>query len=336
MIFLEDFLFYLKADESVIFMIKFLNFYIDIFFTLEFIIKMSFSLARKKGADYFIRKNGWADMFASLPLLFFITLPFFLKEVVKVDFSIIAVEYLVSLKVIRFFRILKLVGKIEEEKSPMISKHISALNLFISTSVILFFFIISFLQDADVFDSVYKRTRLKEIEISQNYLYIYGKVEEDKFNDILKSSLINFPEISLVKYKDNVFYNYDMEDINKNSKYFYYEDFVTENKFQIVFLRKNFYSETGFNSMVYFCLIFFIIFFINFFYKNYFYINIVKPVLIMKKGFEDINYITAVNIPYHRKNEEIFILSNNYNLRWLEAKKRKLNEIKKNGLTIKN
>jgi len=297
---------------------------------------MLISTIKRENINYFIHRNGWACLFASIPLLFFISVPFFLKEVLGLDFSIIALEYLVSLRVIRFFRILRFVGEIYNPKSIMLSRHISIVNLFVTTSTILFFLLIGFLQDIDIIDSTYKKVRIKEIEITKNYLSIFDKVEEKQFLNYLNSNLTNFPEVALIKFKDNVFSNYDMEKIKENNKYFYLEDSLTENMFQIIFLRKSFYSDVGLTSMIYFSLIIFLISFVTIFYKNYFYNNIVTPILIMKKGFEDINFVKGVNIPECYKTDEIYILSSNYNLRWLEAKKRKLKDLKISGLTVRN
>lgn len=335
LVFLEDFFLYIGMDNRYILIIRFVNFYIDVLFTIEFIIKFVVNTIHKKGLNYFVHHNGWADMFASIPLLIFVSLPFLLNDILHLNFSIIAFEYLISLRILRFFRILKFVGKLNNPKSVMASRHISIINLMVTTSVILFLFIISFLQDIDILDSPYKKMRLNEIEITKNYLSLSQNLDENDFKEILKSSLVNFQKIILIKYKDDVFYNYDINKIDENSRYFYLEDELTGNKFQIVFLRKDLYSEIGFIMILYFSLIFFVILFIDVFYKNYFYMNIIKPLLVMRRGFEDINYTSQVVIPDIYKQDEIFNLANNYNLRWLEAKKRKLKEIKNNGLTLK-
>lgn len=192
------------------------------------------------------------------------------------------------------------------------------------------------MQDVDIIDSSYKKNRLKEIENSKILLSIYQTLGDKEFANYLKSNLTNYSDIALIKLDDDIYSNLDVDKIKNNERYFFYDNLIGEKNFQIVFQRKDLYSEMALSSMLYFTLLIFLVFFITIFYKNYFYKNIVKPTLTMKRGFEDINFLENVEIPLQYSLDEIYLLANNYNLRWLEAKKRKLNDLKVNGLSSKN
>ena len=106
-IFLEEFFFYIGSSYNTIFFIKIVNLIIDIILFCEFIIKFVKSLLKNRAKNYILHKNGWTSLFASLLPLLFVSIPFFLNEIIKVNLPFLALEYLVSLRIMRFFRVLR-------------------------------------------------------------------------------------------------------------------------------------------------------------------------------------------------------------------------------------
>ena len=335
-IFIQDFFLYLRFSYRIIVLFKIISFYFDLLFTIEFMLKFIDSLKKKDFVSYFFYNNGWADFLASVPLLFFISLPVFCKEILGVNFNLLSDQMFITIESIKFFRVLKLTGKTKNPKSIMTERNITIITTTVAASVIMFFVLISFLQELQILGSPYKKLREKEIEITNNFIGLYKSMPESNFTELLDFQTKNFNNIILLRYKDKIFYN-NIYELTSNDITIFIESIVKD-KFEIFFTRKDFFSTIAFYRLLNFCLIFFVIFFIVVFYKRFFIESIAKPILTMKKGFEEISFIEAVKIPDKYKEDEIFVMAKNFNLRWLNAKIRKLQELKlkKTGITLIN
>jgi hypothetical protein len=95
------------------------------------------------------------------------------------------------------------------------------------------------------------------------------------------------------------------------------------------------YKEFVFYNIINLIMMLFIIFFTSIFYGFFFKSTISDPVLEMRKGFEEIYYTKPIKIPKKYTEDDIFILANDFNKRWLTAKIRKLKEIKSRGMNLK-
>jgi hypothetical protein len=153
-----------------------------------------------------------------------------------------------------------------------------------------------------------------------------------KFTRILKL-------IKVIKYKNSVLFQKQISSISiiiTLSIIFFLSgiSFLQEN--HLLFNTYTDARQSAFINLIYFFMILFIISCISLFYGRQFRIYIFHPISEILKGFEDFYYTKDVKIPKIHNNDEISMLADNYNKRWLPAKIRKIKEIKSKGLTVVN
>jgi hypothetical protein len=109
----------------------------DVFFTVEFLVRMYLALASRQGIEYFFRQRGWIDFLASIPLLLLNSLPHALALLAGAGLLSGLGSFLNVLKVIkavriarilRLLRVVKLFRSIRYARSPMAQGHVSTIT----------------------------------------------------------------------------------------------------------------------------------------------------------------------------------------------------------------
>jgi hypothetical protein len=344
--FCEDLFFYLGFSLDLVNKIKLSAFIFDLYFTLEFIIRLFSALIKKRGIDYLFYKNGWIDFLASLPLLLLISGPELLYQLFAINiFSISFLSKARMLKVIkairvtrilRLIRVLKIFGKIKNVKSIMVQRHISKISTIVVTSIIFCLMIISILQEINLMPSKSSQLLAKEDSINNLFVKIYRSNDDKDQNSIYNYTAIEFKNVISIIISRK--YKYKSENIN-NEYYKYYKkinnsDFIKTYQINsppdtilITYWRMDHYKSEALTNMINFILIMFVLFSIIFIYSRHFALTISDPIYVMRMGFEIKNYTYAVKILKHYTDDDLFLLANDYNTRWLPAKVRKLSEM---------
>lgn len=344
--FLEDLSVYLGFSSQAIKNIKLTALFFDLFFTIEFIFRLIAAVGRKEGKIYFLNKNGWIDMLASVPLLLLVSGPYFLENVLGISFSSIAVFNTLGLvkvirairvtRILRFLRVLKIFGKIKNVESVMAQRHISVISTIVIFSLILFLFITATFQQLGVIDS--DISRIEKIEEDQNntFTQLYFTLDKNKFIEAANSISLNNQSILAVEFMgEKIYYDASIEvkDANnifkKNhteSKVIY--DQILSGKLIVVYSRDKLLRAEALTNLINFFLILFVLLCLVIIYTRHFAQTVTDPIFVMRNGFEKKEYTLAVKIPDIYQNDDIFYLANDYNNRWLPAKMRKLNEMK--------
>jgi len=109
----------------------------DVFFTVEFLVRMYLAISERQGIEYFFRQRGWVDFLASIPLLLLNSLPHALALLAGAGLVSGLGSFLNVLKVIkairiarilRLLRIVKLFRGIRYARSPMAQGHVSTIT----------------------------------------------------------------------------------------------------------------------------------------------------------------------------------------------------------------
>jgi hypothetical protein len=109
----------------------------DVFFTVEFLVRMYLALSSRQGVEYFFRQRGWVDFLASIPLLLLNSLPHALALLAGAGILSGLGSFLNVLKVIkairiarilRLLRVVKLFRGIRYARSPMAQGHVSTVT----------------------------------------------------------------------------------------------------------------------------------------------------------------------------------------------------------------
>ena len=343
--FFEDFSLYIDWPIYIINKIILSAFIFDAFFTIEFIVRLIAAISKKKGVDYFFYKNGWIDFLASIPLLLLISGPVLLSQVFNFDiFSFGFINTFGLLKIIkairvarilRLLRVLKIFGKIKNVHSTMAQRHISTISTIVVGAIILFLVIISIFQETQFIPSRYDKMIENEQHINETFKKLCELSDEKNIINILKLTPKNFKNIIKIQYKDETIYK--SKNIY-NEKYQYHQakdneytktyTIISPTKLLITFWRDEYHKIEALYNMLNFSLIIFVLILIIIIYTRHFALTVSDPVYVMRMGFEKKDYTLAVKIQKHYKDDDLFLLANDYNSRWLPAKIRKLSETK--------
>lgn len=144
--FLEDYAVLVGWAQDIRKILLITGFGFDLFFTIEFISRLYFSLAEGRTGRYLFRERGWIDFLASVPLLMFSSGPPVLAIVLGAGAAVTAGGMLNMLKlvkairiarILRLLRILKIFRNIKYAESPMAQRHIARV-ITIATTVFVF------------------------------------------------------------------------------------------------------------------------------------------------------------------------------------------------------
>jgi len=326
--FLEDYCVIIGLQFTSISIIKLVSLYITAFFMLEFTISLFISIFEKKLKEYFIFEYGWASFLSSFVIFIFDSAPFLFSDILNV----INIDFFSSFYIIRYLRFLKIIEVVDFSKSLMIKRHIKYLLSLVVLSMISIFFVMNLFQDFNLLYSRRNEVRIKEVDVINNYTKLYSIVDEENFLNIVISTAEYYENVYAINYRGEFIYISEKDAIligNKSRRLIYPEKILTEQVMEVFFIRLYLFKEINYYNMIYFFIISLSILLIYLFYNKIFIKKIYKPVIEMKMGFSDIDYIDDVEIPKKFENEEIFILAKNFNKRFMIAKKRKLKEMKR-------
>jgi len=341
----EEFSVFAGYDISIVKNIKLFAFFFDLFFSFDFIIRSIILIKNKEWKEYFFYQSGWIDFISSIPALLLISIPEFFYQINHTNIISLflfsnaqAIKLIRTIKIIRIFRIIRMLKILKNEKDitfAMSKRHIIKISTIVITGIIIFYSAISLLEENKVFPSKINKTVKEENNKIKNIFLLYKTVSMDNFKDILTESPID--DVVEIKYNNLPVYsskNYFSEKflyyLRNPFIYGYTETYEIKNSFDklnITFSRDKIYKEEALINMEILILIIFIFFILVLFYLKHFSKTIALPINIMRKGFEEKNYIYAVKIPKHYSKDDVFKLSEDFNSKWLPAKIRKLNEL---------
>ena len=131
----------------------------DLFFTIEFLVRLYLALTAGRGAEYFLRQRGWVDFLASIPLLLLNSLPHALALLASAGLVSGLGSFLNVLKVIkavriarilRLLRVVKLFRGIRYARSPMAQAHVSTVTTIAVSILVLWALVASALETAGI------------------------------------------------------------------------------------------------------------------------------------------------------------------------------------------
>ncbi|HOJ63719.1 MAG TPA: ion transporter [Spirochaetota bacterium] len=339
--FLEDFSVIIGLKKETIRLIRLSSIFFDLLFTIEFIVRMISSASQKRGIEYFFFRNGWIDLLSSIPLLLLVSGPFFIEEVLHVHLASLSFLNAIGLiklikairitRILRFLRVLKIFGKIKNTKSEMAQQNVLTVTTIVIMSIILFLITVKILETIHILPSKIKDIEKREISIKENFEKLHAVLDEKDFINTMKLTSKFYDNIYLIEYKNKILYN-DLTnknpiDITKKDESISIYQTINDN-LKIVFTRENFLKEEALANLLNFFLIIFIMLVLLLIYTRHFALTISDPVYVMRQGFDNIDYTLAVKIPKYYEKNDMFLLANSFNNRWLPAKIRKLNEIR--------
>jgi len=324
--FLEDWAVVAGWSWDVRSIMVFTGFFFDLFFTIEFLTRLYFSVYRGRVKEYFFYERGWIDFFASIPLLVLNSGPLALTLMTGASFGITVGGTLNILKVVKAIRIarilrllrtLKIFKQIKNAESPMTQRHVTKIAT-ISISVLVFgLLIFTIASDALGFPSVEDVFAVEKETVIRN-------IPEDAGTNpaALENYASGEKNLLVVRYRgDTVYSRYDN---HFYSQWFGPHDYeyTAEKEWEFFFDARMIAGAGAKQNLMFFVIVILTVLAHVFFYSPHFALTISDPVHVMRRGLNEQSYNLEVRIPERYKDDDIYRLAASYNEVYLPLKDR--------------
>jgi len=334
-------------SASTVAYVRLSGLFFDVYFTIEFFIRIFSSFSRGKAVRYFFFRNGWVDLLSSIPLLLFVSGPFALSYFLSVSraqseaLRVLSVLKIVKgiriTRVLRFLRVLKVFGKIKNVQSEMAQRHVTTVCTIAVFSMVAFFLgeaaVSEYRAAADGFQRREEMTASLIQEAVSRYpgeaaFPLVRSVAEASHSILFvgsrDSSLFESPLLSSAEYAHHIALND------------HYVASYKDGDLVILFDRTDAVVEESRSNLRMFFLILAVLLALVILYARNFAQTVTDPIYVMRRGFDERDYVLAVKVPARYAEEDVFRLAESYNGRWIPAKLRKLEEMsgKKSMLSL--
>jgi len=327
--FMEDFSVLAGWDTGRRSTILLAGFFFDLFFTIEFLVRLYYAILNRRVLRYLLQQRGWIDFMASVPLLILSSGPWALALVAGETLFLGTGGILNLLKVVkavriarilRFMRIIKLFRHLKNTASPMAQRHVATVTAIAVTVLVLSLLIFSgFAESLDLkplVSAFEDRQQLVAAELSSL------ASEEADFARSLK--LLETTEKTLLIVKLGGQTVFSRHDDGYYHDYFGPGDYgYTEaGEIELFFDLRSFSRESAGQSLLFFALVLLIVVAYLLIYSPVFALTVSDPIHVMRRGLEERDYNLEVKIPDRYRGDDLFELAALYNEKYLPLKDR--------------
>ena len=290
----------------------------DFFFTVEFLTRLYRALVRGNLSEYMMKRRGWIDLLASVPLLLLSSGPAAVAVLLGGGVIGGAAGILNVLKVVkavriarilRLLRVLKIFKQIKNAESVMAQRHVSKITtMAVSIFVGVLLFGSIFMQMLSI-----PSDDLENEKVVTDIMLIYEKAP---------SAAETFSRLLIVKQDgETVFTRYDNEYYSRNFGFndYLYADYMD---YEFFFDMRDIEKLQSVDNIMYFVIILALVLAYTLFYSPHFAITVSDPIHVMRRGLEEQSYNFEVRINPDYADDDIFRLAENYNDVYLPLKDR--------------
>ncbi|MDC7126647.1 MAG: ion transporter, partial [Spirochaetales bacterium] len=291
----------------------------DLFFTIEFLVRLYLAILHNEVREYFVKRRGWIDLFASIPLLIFNSGPAALAVILGGTAVSGAAGILNVLKVIkavriarvlRLLRVLKIFKQIKNTDSVMAERHVTKIT---TMSVTAFVGVLLF---SSIIIQLFSLPTM-ERENSQELINVMLK-----YNDGEKDVVDLYPKILIIKENgETVYTKYDNEYYNHTFGYTDYAYSEYEGN-EFFFDIRGIERVQAMDSLMFFIIILVTVIVYTIFYSPHFAITVTDPIHVMRRGMDEHGYNFEVKIDPEFADDDIYKLAESYNNVFLPMKDR--------------
>ena len=327
--FLEDFATLIGWSWNLRRALIFTGFAFDVFFTIEFLVRIYTSIYQGRGLEYFAYRRGWIDFVASIPLLLFSSGPAVLTVVAGGTMMFAVGGILNVLKVIkavriarilRLLRVLKIFKQIKYTDSVMAQRHVAKITAMVVSLFVLVVFVLSIVTGIlgvpsaeDVVSEKQQRTADEIIAVSSR-----GPIADELLESIAKRN----EDLLIVKVEQTTKYSryendrYDEEFGPSDYRY------IEEGSLSFFFDNREAAKLQSKDNIAFFIIIVLLVVLLLVYYSPHFALTVTDPIHVMRKGMDDPSYNYEVKIPDRYHDDDIYALAESYNAVFLPMKDR--------------
>ena len=305
------------------------GFFFDLFFTIEFLIRLYYALMERRVGRYLTLERGWIDFLASVPLLMFNSGPFALTFLTGGGIALGLGGILNLLKVIkairiarilRFLRIIKIFRKIKNVSSPMAQRHvasITAISVTVMVSCLLFFTFFSSTLQLDGLDTAFTGQQTATAD------YLAEKTEDPAdFVLALETLKQTRTKLLIVKVRGQTLFSRYSNDYY--SRYFAPGDYsyLSRDELELFFDQRSYVSQLARESILFFVIVVLVVLAYLLIYSPHFALTVTDPIHVMRRGLGEEDYNLEVRVPQRYSSDDVFELARLYNEKYLPLKDR--------------
>jgi hypothetical protein len=340
--FMEDLAVFLSWVWSTRKVLIITGFCFDLLFTIEFLVRLYFAIINQEVKEYFIKRRGWVDLVASVPLILLNSGPAVIALAAG-GVSVLGLGSILNVlkvikairiaRILRLLRVLKIFKQIKYADSPMAQRHVAKIT---SMTVSVFVFcllaisLVSGIIHLPAFDSYYNeriQTSVNYIEKNQNKI-----IADDEF----RSDYLSFDKsVLLIRDGDKTIYSLYPESYYIENTGMGDYDYYSAGDLDVYFDLRPLNIDQARQNMIFFIIIVAIVFAFLLFYSPHFAITVTDPIHVMKRGYEEKSYNLEVKVLEEYKQDDVFNLAALYNEVYLPLKDRTSGDDTADNLELK-
>ena len=302
-----------------------IGFGFDLFFTIEFLLRLFGAMSNRRVGYYLWYERGWVDFIASIPLLLLNSGPNLLAlitgEAIIAGIGGVAkvlkiVKAVRIARILRLLRVLKIFKRIKHADSAMAQRHLAQITTTAITTFIATLILVSALAtliDVPTLDSYVQELPLHNVE---------QQLPRDATDDAIALLTNSNPGILIIEEEGQTRYTrYNDEYYLRN---FGPSDYVFMNfrSYNIYLDIRPIHAEESRQNITHFIVILALVLVFLFIYSPHFAITITDPINIMWRGFAEKSYNLEIKIPKRFRRDDIYRLAELYNEIYLPLKDR--------------
>ncbi len=316
------------------------SFCFDLFFTIEFLVRLYYAMINKKTMEYLTRGRGWIDFLASIPLLMFNSGPtllaIFLKGSTMLNisgiFNVLKVIKAIRIaRILRFLRIIKLFRNIRYVDSKMAQRHIANITTLSITVIVFSLFLITLTSLGFSLPGVATNLYQKELKMAN----LLVKAEKQKQLSSTIKQLDKYDTNLLIVKKDG-------KTIYSRYKNGYYSEhfgpgdysYFYKKGLELFFDSRIVSIQNSLQNILFFIVVLLTVVVFLIFYSPHFAITVTDPLRVIERGMSEKDYNLEVKIPPAYRDDEVFKVAKLYNEVFLPLKDRCMIEEEKPALDL--
>ncbi len=329
--FLEDFAVIAGWTTDVRTKLSISSFFFDLFFTVEFLVRLYYSIVNKKTMKYLLRERGWIDFLASIPLLMFNSGPTMLTILFKGStmlniggiFNVLKVIKAIRIaRILRFLRIIKLFRNIRYVDSKMAQRHVATITTLSITVIVFSLFAISLTSAGLGLPGIDSELYKKELQAAE--MLVKAEKSDNKLFEIINNMDKYDTNLLIVKKAGKTIY----------SRYYngYYKEhfapgdysYFTKGELELFFDSRIVSIQSSLQNILFFIVVLLTVAAFLLFYSPHFAITVTDPLRVIERGMSESDYNLEVKILSPYEEDEVFRVAKLYNEVFLPMKDRNM------------